>query len=65
MDADITSQAVGLASNTMYGNFAFFNLLIAMVVLGICIRENIPSCILAPPDDGITNKEHFLFTASS
>ena len=61
----VTPPVVGLASKTMYGNLAFLSLLIAIVVLGICISEKIPSCIRAPPEDGTTIREHFLFMASS
>ena len=47
---------VGSVSITIYGIFFSFNSLTATTVLGSCINEKIPSCILAPPEEvKITN----------
>ena len=46
----VTPPYVGSVNTDIYNNLASFNFLIADVVFAICIKDTIPSCILAPPD---------------
>ena len=48
----------------MYGSPASFNIWIATVVRGICIRDKIPSCIRAPPAAENKINGRFSLTAS-
>ena len=46
----VTPPNVGSANKQINGSFASPSLATAAEVLAICIRERIPSCILAPPE---------------
>ena len=45
----LTPPVVGLVSTEINSPPLFLNFSITAAVFAICIRENIPSCILAPP----------------
>src|SRR5210317_2465221 len=44
-----TPPIVGYVKTDIKGNFALVNAVNAALVFAICINENKPSCILAPP----------------
>ena len=46
-----TPPVVGSVKTEINGRLVFERALTAITVLGICISERIPSCILAPPDE--------------
>ena len=50
----VTPPVVGLTGTDIKGNPANLIFLTAADVLAICIRENSPSCILAPPEIATT-----------
>ena len=46
----VTPPVVGSVSTHTYNNLSSSNFANAALTLAICIKDNIPSCILAPPD---------------
>ena len=46
----VTPPVVGLVSTVIYSKPASSCFPIAALILAICIKEKIPSCILAPPE---------------
>ena len=45
-----TPPVVGSVKTDMKGKLLLASEFTAITVLGICIKDRIPSCILAPPD---------------
>ena len=46
-----TPPVVGSVKTEIKGRLVFEREFTAMTVLGICMSDKIPSCILAPPDE--------------
>ena len=46
-----TPPVVGSVKTEMKGRLVFDKEFTAITVLGICISDKIPSCILAPPEE--------------
>ena len=61
----VTPPVVGSVSTVMYNNPASLCLFNAAEVFAICIREVIPSCILAPPEQVKIITGSFSFVARS
>ena len=61
----LTPPVVGLVSRVIYNSPKSLCLLIAALVFAICIRDNIPSCILAPPLVVAISKGSLLSVANS
>ena len=61
----VTPPMVGSSRTDMYGRPVFLKFAKAAQVLAICIREKMPSCILAPPDAENIITPHLLSDALS